>query len=381
MYSVKKRLILLAALTIAVLLTACGSVRGGEDSAHPYSWREKRDGSVRLTIENVPEDGFSWQYEAPEDGSLQIERLDDGTKEKAVFSVTGEDAESGMVRFLCQRDSAPFDTSFLLSVSLSGTEKGGLAVTAAEYTQFPSAGSAGEEGKAACTWYQAEDGDCEIYLDSAGGVYDWTAMGYDSTLLSLDAPEYSEDGCTYRLTGLAAGETELLLYDLRQDYGFRFTVSVAEDLTAAVTGCKAGALTVGIEQIPGMADITALVGDLTIPDGFKVLRCKTASWYGGEEKDYAQLQLREDDKDWKLLVTKSYSVQELIRLCDASGAAQQTTVGGQAAVLCGTEEAQILFWKDSQGRSLVLYALTDGVAQEELLRTAKSLCAAQGEGA
>ena len=50
----KKRLIALTVLMV-LMLTACGSKQGGNGSKHPYSWKEKRDGSIELTIKNAPE--------------------------------------------------------------------------------------------------------------------------------------------------------------------------------------------------------------------------------------------------------------------------------------------------------------------------------------
>jgi hypothetical protein len=377
----KKRLILLTALALAVLLTACGSSKGGEDSAHPYSWKEKLDGSVQLTINNAPEDGYSWLVDGSECG-LVITREDDGTGQKAVFSLTGEEFSDGAVVFSCQRDSAPFDVSYQLTVTLSATQKGGVEVTAAEYRQFPSSGSAGEEGKAGCIWYTAEDGSREIYLDSSDGTYEWDAMGYDRAVLSVDGPDYGETGVTFGLMGIAAGETDLLLYDLKQDYGFRLTVSVAEDLSVDVTGCEEGEYEIASDQIPGMEDAAALVGDLTFPEGISVLHCEVGNWYGGEENDYVQLQLQADGKKWSLLVTRKYSAADLIEMCyGASGDVTRTdvSVGDIPAVLCGTGTEQTLFWTDSQGRSLIFGAFSgEEPTQEELLHAAQSL---SGEGA
>ena len=372
----KKRLILLTALALTMLLTACGGSQGGEDSAHPYSWKETLNGSVQLTIKNAPEDGYSWLAEESASG-LVIKRTDNGSGSKAVFSLTGEDFNDGVAIFTCRRDSAPYDISYQLNLTLSASRKGGVEVVAAEYSQFPAAGSAGDEENAVCVWYVAEDGTRKIYLGGADGTYTWKAMGYDSSLLSLDGPDYDETGITYRLTGLAAGETDLLLYDLDQDRGFRLTVSVAEDLSVDVTGCEEGTYTISADQIPGMEDAKALVGELAFSEEVRVLRCETGSWYGGDEADYVQLRLQTDGGMWSLLMTPKYTVPELIEMCyGTSGDVVRTdvSVGDIPAVLCGTGTEQALFWTDSQGCGRIFYALSDEEpAQAELLHAARSL--------
>ena len=375
----KKRFIWFAALTLALLLAACTS-SGGKDSSHPYSWKEKKDGSVRLTIQNMPEDGWSWQFDGTGNGLVKVERVDDGKDVDAVFSLTGQGFGGGSACFVCRRDTAPFDASVRLDLVLSVSEKGALAVVSAEHTPLPPAGFAAGEGNVGCTWYTADDGSRALYLDSAGETYAWEVMEYDGTCLALAGPELSNTGYTYRLTGLSAGDTTLTVYDLTKDYGFRLTVSVAADLSVDVTDCEAGSFTIPAAQLPGMQEVTALVGELTIPDEIKVLRCSAESWYGGEEKDCAELLLQADGKNWSLLLTRSYSVEKLIELCyGVSGDVSRTeaALGELPAVVCGTESEQALFWDGGDGRCYILNPRSDGTARDELLRIAQLLCMAQ----
>ena len=379
----KKWLVLLAALMLSASLAACGSSQGGEGSAHPYSFQEKGNGSVRVTLQNAPEAGYSWAFAGTEDGLLQVERLDGGKGSKATFSVTGQDFASGTVSFSCRRDSAPYDTSFQLNLSLGTTEKGTLQVLEANYVERPAGGAAGQEGKASCTWYTTEDSQCALYVDSLEG--DWSLMGYDSTILSVDGPSYGEEGCTYSLTGLAAGDTQLFLYDLTEGYGFRLSVTVTEELAVSVSDGEAGALEIPTTEIPGMSEVTALVGELTLGDGVELLESRVGSWWGGETEDYAYLELRGDGGKWGLMVTKSYSVEELIGLCfgDGEGVTQTgTTVGGFSGTLCEVEENQMLLWADQQGRAFALYALS-GDTQKNLMEMARKLTqtTTQKEGA
>ncbi len=379
----KKWLLLLIGLMLSTSLTACGSIQGGENSSHPYSWKEKSNGSVRVTIQNAPEDGYSWAYEGTGDGLIQVERLDSGNGQKATFSITGEDFSSGTVTFACRRDTAPYDTSFQLNMAIGTSEKKKLQVLSADYVQLPAGGSAGEEGKTGCTWYATADSTCKLFLDSVDG--DWSVMGYDSSILSIDGPNYEEDGCAYELGGLSAGDTELLLYDLKESYGFKFSVSVDEELTVTITDGQAGTFEVPTEQVPGMEDAVSLVGELALGDGMELLSAQTGSWNGGETEDYAKLQFRADGAKWYLIATKSYSVDDLIS--SSYGSAEEvpqtdTKIGDYSAKLCGVDENLILFWADNQGRSFVLSAINEMEGmQKALTQVAEELCAAQKEGA
>ncbi len=374
----KKRLVFAMTLVIAVLLTACGSSgSGGEDSSHPYGWKAKGNGSIQVTIQNAPEEGYSWQYDGTDTGVIAIERTDNGNGRKAVFSLTGQaEDSSGLVSFVCQRDSAPSDINFRLDMMLETSEKGKLEVVSAEYTEFPAVGSAGEDGKASCMWYTSQEDGFVVYLDNAGGNYDWESMSYDSAVLSVSEPTYGDSGLTYVLTGVSAGETELLLYDLSQRYGFRLTVSVSEDLAVSVTGSEAGALTIDTKQIPGMTDAETLVGSLNIPEGTSVVRCVVRSMSDDDTRQYADITLQANDISWSWSVTKSYSVQELIALfyTDNDNMVQiRTTVGASAASLCSVDSVYSLFWSDAQGRTFMLNANFDGVTQDALLNMAAKL--------
>ena len=382
----KKWFIIFTALVMVMLLAACGGGRGGDDSAHPYSWKEKNDGSIQLTIKNAPEDGFSWSSEGADDGLLQVERTDNGKKEKAVFTVEGQGFGGGTISFVCRRDVAPNDASFKLTVTFSTSEKGRLKVDSAECTEFPAAGTAGEDGKASCTWYMTGDDTAEIYLANSGGEYDWRVMGNDSGILEVTGPTFSDDGCTYSLTGVSEGSEELLLYDTQQGYGFKFSVSVAEDMSVDIAECEAGGFRPDVSQIPGMSDVTALVGEILFPDDINVLKCVVGNWYGGEEEDYARIKLQAEDVSWNLIVTKSYSVQKLIELCcDApdSMSREEITIGGFDGVICSIGESRMLFWQDNSGRTFALGAASSEteISRDTLLNVAENLRSAQKKGA
>lgn len=375
----KKRLIALTVLLV-LLLTACGSKQGGSGSKHPYSWKEKRDGSIELTIKNAPEEGYAWVAEGMEDDFLRIERTDTGGGDKAVFSVTGDGPVGGTAAFACRRESAPGDTSFEIWLQVDRSDKGRLTVTQTEYRELPPVETAGAEGAPSCSWYSGTDGTGKVYLNE---LYEWRAMEYDETILSVSLPAYGESDCTYTLTGLAAGETSLLLYDLTADYGFRLSVTVAEDLSVTLSDGEAGAFEIPTRQIPGMQEVTAYIGELPIPSRYRVIECKSGDWSGLEgETNYAAVSLRTDQGLWVLYATKDYSMTDFVALYldgGASGTQTRTSVNGYPAILLGKGEQYLLFWADDLGRSFCLCSQYDTATPEELLAAANGLYGASEE--
>ena len=133
-----------------------------------------------------------------------------------------------------------------------------------------------------------------------------------------------------------------------------------------------------------MADAVSLVGELALGDGMELLSCQTGSWNGGETEDYAKLQFRADGAKWYLIVTQSYSVDDLIS--SSYGSTEEvpqadTKIGNYSAKICGVDENLTLFWSDNQGRSFVLSAFNEMEGmQKALTQVAEDLCAAQKEG-
>ncbi len=365
---------------MAVLLTACSSNHGGDDSAHPYSWKEKSDNSISLTIKNAPDEGWSWQFEGSGDGLIEVERTDNRKGKDATFRIVGQGIGSGTANFVCRRDALPNDASFRLDVAFSNDEKGKLSIVSTNYTEYPAAGQISADGKAVCTWYVSDEGVRELYIDNSGIDTDaeWTLSGYDGKIVSTDGPEYGDIGCTYSLSGLSSGETELLIYDLEIDYGFRLKLSVADDLSVNIIGSEAGSFELTADSIPGIDLLTALVGDIYIPDGVKTVRCETASWFGEDEDDYAKLDIRVDGTGWKYFITKKYTIENLMEICCGDmpeSGAEEISIKGKAAYYTTSENGQIIFWTDADGRSCLLTSAVDNSADKaDFVKIVETLC-------
>lgn len=375
----KKWVMIWMALSLT-LLTACGSGRGGQGSAHPYAWKEKSDGSVQLTIQGAPEDGFHWLVGGTEDGTIQVESVEDGTNGQAVFSITGQGLGNGAVTFTCRRESAPQELRFQITMTLQTTQKEKLKVVDTVYIEQQPAVVAGEDGPVPYTLYTDEQGNFTIHLQSGEKPYIWESIGYDDTLLQLVSQVYDESGCTLRMTGLKAGQTALVVYDLEQDFGIRLQLTVGEDGAVTVNEHQAGSYDIPADQIPGMQELKALVGDFSLPEGSRVLSCMTANWNGGGTADHGQLRLVWDETSWLCIVSKSLPLDTLRQTYAQNGGTRtETMVGGYPVTLYSTEIEQTALWTDEQGRSFALTALATGT-QEKLLRAAESMIGASNAG-
>ena len=378
----KQGILLVIAIGILMLLCSCGSKQGGKDSAHPYSWKEKKNGCVRLTIKNAPEDGFAWEFCGTEDGLVSVTQNKE-TKKKTVFSITGEGVGGGTVTFTCRRKTAPFDAGFRITMVVT-TDEEKLTVVSTEYAEY-SSGSAGEEGKPSCIWYTTEENETALFIPNTEDSYEWEALSYDASLVSVEGPKEDENGCTYRIAGAAAGETSLLLCDTASSYGFTFALKIDKDLAVSVSEGEAGTVAVDADEIPGMDAVTTVVGELTLPEGASLVRCDSGNWYDAGEADYASLTIQMNQKQWSLIVTKTYTSEELAEMCAGElkdVTRTDTAVGERPAVLCTTDSEQMLFWEDGEGHSFFL-SPTDGTgaSQEELLTAAGLLGTIAKKGA
>lgn len=374
----KKRIFfLIIALGTLLLLASCGSKTAGEDSSHPYSWKEKHDGSVSLTIENAPENGYEWQVDDYREQLIKVEALESGKNGEAKFSITGQQTNSGTVTLALKRTSAPYDTLFSITLTLSEKEKGGITVSDTSFVQFASAGQTGEDGKPSCVWYTPDNTSIDIYIADTDEAYDFKALDYDDGVISVSDPEYGESGTSFSVTGLAAGDTTVIIYDTEHDYGFSLKMTVSDSLNVSVNECAAGKFAVSAEKLPGMNEVTSVVGEIKIPDTVSVLRCDSDSWKGDGNDDYSNIIIRSDNRDFSLIVTKAYDLDTVIGMCCGDDEVTRTDVkiGNINAVLIARQTEFILFFADSDNRVFVLSSQSgEAVTQDELVSAAKKLC-------
>lgn len=360
-----------------LLLSACASGQGGKDSNHPYAWKEKRDGSIQFTIQGEPEQGFDWVVEGVEDGIIQVERIDGSKKDKTEFTITNPGLGSGSISFVCQRESEPYDQSFAVTMMLQTDKKEKLKVIQSDYTQTPANEFAGEGEPISYLWYTDENGDFAIYLKkNTEERYSWDITGYDDTIISLNATQNDQTGFTVSATGLKAGQTELMLHDIEQAYAIRLQLTVGEDKTISVTDHESGPYQIPMDQVPGMKEVKALVGDFTLPTNSRVISCLTSNWNNEENKPYGEIVFMIEETGWFCIISKDLSPEGIAQVYqDAEAATTQTTVSDCAVTLYSAPEWQQAIWQDKQGRSFLLSS-DENAVQEDLLNIIQSMMGA-----
>ena len=144
-----------------IFLTACGSNQAGKDMAHPYSWKEQRDGSIQLTIDGTVEDGYDWQVDGVDGSILRVEKLEKGNAKKTYYSVTALDRGFAALTFNCERDGVLQDRVFQISMQFQTDESGKLTVIGNSEQELQGVSSAGEDTNSPYIG-QMEDGSLKL---------------------------------------------------------------------------------------------------------------------------------------------------------------------------------------------------------------------------
>ena len=374
----KKRLLFLMALCL-MLLTACGSNQAGKNTAHPYSWKEQRDGSILLTIMGTVEDGYDWQVDGVDGSILQVEKMEKSNAEKTYYSVTALDRGIAALTFNCERDGVLQDRIFQISMQFQTDEDGKLKVIGNSEKELQGVSSAGEDTNSPFIW-QTEDESLTIYITQEAGQGSWRAVGVDAAYLSVSGPVYDENGCMFQFTGKEAGETTVVLYNVKEGFGISLVLTVDEAGQITVTAHGEGPYEPAEENIPGMAEFKALAGTVTLPKGARIERCETFAWGGTGDADMGQVKFLLNGKGWTCMVSKTVPLETMKEQYTAViEDPYETTVGGCPVTICIVVDEGAAFWQDDQGRSVALFGRSDPMT-EKTMTDAVEECIGNGNG-
>ena len=374
----KKRLLFLMALCL-ILLTACGSNQAGKDTAHPYSWKEQRDGSIQLTINGTVEDGYDWQVDGVDGSILQVEKLEKSDAKKTYYSVTALDRGIAALTFNCERDGVLQDRVFQISMQFQTDESGKLTVIGNSEQEMQGVSSAGEDTNSPYIW-QMEDESLKLYITQEDKQSSWRAVGVDAAYLSVSGPVYDENGCMFQFTGKKAGETSAVLYDAKEGFGISLSLSMDETGQITVTEHKEGPYEPAEDTIPGMAEFKALAGTVTLPKDARIERCETFAWNGTGEADAGQIRFLLNGEKWTCAVSKTVSLETMQEQYAAVfEEPYETTLGGCPVTIYLVIDEGAAFWLDSQGRSVALFGRSSSMS-EKTMANAVGECIGNGNG-
>ena len=257
----------MAVLCVA-LLTACGSSNSaGEDTAHPYSWKEQRSGAVELTIRGAVEEGCQWVVEGTDGGIVQVEKLEKSSEEQTCFSITPLASGISMLSFTCQREGLLEERVFQIVMQLQTDGKGKLTVVGVNQSELAGAASAGQDTENPYAWQMEQEGYLNISIAQSGQEGLWRAMGKDDGIISVSGPIYDDESCKFHVTGEKAGTSKLVLYDPDRGYGIRLQLTVDEAGQITVSEHQEGPYTPSDDENPELLQCKAVVGAFALPEG------------------------------------------------------------------------------------------------------------------
>lgn len=350
----RRRVVFLAALCMA-LLTACNSnYSAGEDTAHPYTWTERRDGAIELTIQGAVEEGCSWVVEGDGSGIVQVEQLETDSKGQARFTLAPLASGSSVLSFTCQREGILQERLFQIVMQLQTDEEGNLTIAAANQVEMAGAASAGEDTENPYAWQMEQEGYLNISIAQSAQEGMWRAMGGDDEMISVAGPIYDEGSCEFHVTGRSAGRSALVLYDPDRGYGIRLTLTVEENGQITVSDHQEGPYTPSDEEYPELPQCKALVGAFALPEGVRLRRCGTLDWDGDGTEESCELSFLVNDRDWYCLISKGTSPEEVGAEYAETGQGEVTDVEGCSVTVYRSEDNTTAVWQDSQGRTFLL---------------------------
>lgn len=234
----KPLVIVLAALAGIIVITVAVAlilrVRGGErfaknDVPYPYSWEEKKNGTITLTMERGKAAGGAWSLGSTEGDAVEAGFGKTGEKTKVKLTPTSPGRET-MTFVLVSGEERLAELNVTVAVELVDNA---LATTVISHREraLQSTVRGGEETGHPFTVRGGDDGLTIFVEDSEGYTDDGSAWASDSTnsmVAFVSAIEISDTGVTIRLETRANGTAEVRAYSIRDNISFVFDVEVAD---------------------------------------------------------------------------------------------------------------------------------------------------------
>lgn len=344
----------MAVLCVA-LLTACGSSNSaGEDTTHPYSWKEQRSGAVELTIRDAVEEGCQWVVEGTDGGIVQVEQLEKSAEEQTCFSITPLASGSSVLSFTCQREGLVEERVFQIVMQLQTDGKGKLTVVGVNQSELAGAASAGQDTENPYAWQMEQEGYFNISIAQSGKEGLWRAMGTDDEIVSVSGPIYDDGSCKFHVTGKKAGTSGLILYDPSRGYGIRLQLTVDEAGQITVGEHQEGPYTPSDDENPELLQCKAVVGTFVLPEGSRVERCGTIDWDMDGTDETCEIIFTLNGSGWYCLISNGITQEDMEPEYAKDGQEEVMNVDGCAVTLYHFDEGTVAVWQDDQGRTFRL---------------------------
>ena len=222
--------IIIATVAVTLIMRGRGGARfTGGDVPYPYSWTEKDNGTIALSMETGGAANGAWSVGSTEGTAVEIEV---GRTKGGKTTATLAPAEKGRetMTFSLMSDEERL-AELSLTVTVEETE-GKLKATVIAHREraFQGVVRGGEETGHPFTVRGGNDGLTIFVEESEGYTDDGTAWGSESTntmAAYVSDIDVSDEGVTIRLETRSAGTAEVTVYNVREGFAFVFDVEVS----------------------------------------------------------------------------------------------------------------------------------------------------------
>ena len=223
--------IIIATVAVTLILRGRGGARfTSGDVPYPYSWQEKKNGTIALTLSTGNAANAAW--ELGDAGGSQIEIVTDGTK-RGNTSIALRPVAEGRetVTLTLMSDGARLaEASFTVESTLTPEGSYAATITAHRERAFQAIVRGGEETGHPFTVSGGDEG-LMIYVEDDVGYTDngtaWNSQSSDGMVASVSAIDVSDEGVTIQLETRANGSAEVMVYNATRNIAYVFTVEVS----------------------------------------------------------------------------------------------------------------------------------------------------------
>lgn len=235
----KSLLIILAAFLGIVLIVAAvaliirgrsGSRFGNSDAPYPYSWVEKKDGTIAMTLETGDAANSEWSLASTEGAAAEASVGKTGGKKTSVTITPSEPGLTFMTFALTSGEERLAELSVTASVD-NADEKLSASITSHRERAFQSVVRGGEETGHPFI-VRADDEGLTIFVEESEVIAEdeasWASDSTDTMTAYVSTIGVSEGGLTIHLQARADGTAEVRAYSVRDNISFVFDVEVTD---------------------------------------------------------------------------------------------------------------------------------------------------------
>ncbi len=234
----KPLIITLAALLGIIIITVAvtlimrdrgGATFHGGDVSYPYTWTERGDGKIALTVKTGDVAGAAWSLKSTEGSAVKINV--GGTRGgETGITITPDAGGRELATFALMSGEDPF-AELTLTIDVNNVNDKLVAVIAGHSERtLQSTVRGGEETGHAFTVRGSDEG-LTIFVEDTEGYTErgmvWESESSNSMVAHVSEIEVSDEGVTIQMETRVNGTAEVTVYSVRDGISFVFDIQVA----------------------------------------------------------------------------------------------------------------------------------------------------------